>query len=123
MGTRIINGKLVFPDGTVQDSAGIGGNVTQSLPTRLIDTVYTNGANVRMVTITLSMDVTGGDAGVDIYCDNVDGATTIVAGAITSGHNDRKTITIMIPPGYKYQAKSTGAGVEGIYAWTEWDLF
>lgn len=93
-------------------------------PTRALDTIYTNSTKIRIVSVSCYATSANSYYRFDAYCDNTDGATTIVGkagGKTDSGSAPIASITFVVPPSYKYQVVTAGDN-ETLTEWHEWDL-
>lgn len=99
-------------------------DITWAEPTRALDTIYTNSTKIRIVSVTCYATTDTAYYRFVAYCDNTDGATTIVGkagGKGASGEAAIGCITFVVPPSYKYQVVTVGDN-ETLSEWHEWDL-
>jgi len=110
---------VCFVAGTWVSFAIPADDVTQSTPTRVVDTVYQNTTGkIKVVTLTINQSNTTG--AIWLYCDAVNGATTLI---IVGNFSTASTysITFVVPPNYYWQAKQQAAGAT-INRAVEWNL-
>ena len=131
MGTRIERGKLVFPDGTVQETAGGGSQtVTHATPANTLDTNYTNGNKWRMVSVSLRLTRTlidGATVTGKIHATATPPTTIVAQVYAQQGIADVLDMMLffMVAPGWKYRVEKTAPGGASVVVqrWEEWDLF
>lgn len=131
MGTRIEHGKLIFPDGTVQESAARVDSITDVTASRSLDTTYTNGTKIRfaVVSVRLTPTATGAATAQAKIHATADPPTTIVGQVYqaneTNPHDIDVILAFFISPSWKYKIITTVAAGSAVAlsSWAEWDLF
>lgn len=90
-----------------------------SEPSRVLETDYTNGSKIRIVTVTVEVD-DGDRASARIGASSPTDVVAYVYNAL--GVSDvRSPMTFVVPPGWKYDVTASN-GTPTILEWHEWDL-